>query len=310
MTIDGTFTIPSKAASLDFSYEQRSGAELCTLTWYGNVSLPTNVTFQNFWLTPKATAKEGAAPASVALNRNIFHLENSGGVFTNVTGSANSVWQIATGDSTVLPSEASAWVEARGSVSGIAHLILSGKTDEAPTLQVTNNVTATKLTMNDAAWLKTVGIRNTRNHQMTSGKIAVTNLTTNGENNKVSYPGENTASMLYVTGKVDSDEKYGTVEGKYYLSCAITINTEGIYNTKTADHQLLSAKNAPASWFVTENEKGEKQWTEKSGEWVIIARTAAPSVALNYGSYNEDSNEGNIYGYFGTVKEAFSQIQF
>lgn len=310
VTIDGTFTIPSKAASLEFYYESAEEHELCTLTWYGNISLPTNVTFQNFWLTPKATAKEGAAPASVALNRNIFHLENSGGVFTNVTGSANSVWQIATGDSTVLPSEASAWVEARGSVSGIAHLILSGKTDNTLTLQVTNNVTATKLTMNDAAWLKTVGIRNTRNHQMTSGKIAVTNLTTNGENNKVSYPGENTASMLYVTGKVDSDEKYGTVEGKYYLSCAITINTEGIYNTKTADHQLLSAKNAPASWFVTENEKGEKQWTEKSGEWVIIARTAAPSVALNYGSYNEDSNEGNIYGYFGTVKEAFSQIQF
>ena len=310
VTIDGIFTIPSKAASLEFYYESAEEHELCTLTWYGNISLPTNVTFQNFWLTPKATAKEGAAPASVALNRNIFHLENSGGVFTNVTGSANSVWQIATGDSTVLPSEASAWVEARGSVSGIAHLILSGKTDNTLTLQVTNNVTATKLTMNDAAWLKTVGIRNTRNHQMTSGKIAVTNLTTNGENNKVSYPGENTASMLYVTGKVDSDEKYGTVEGKYYLSCAITINTEGIYNTKTADHQLLSAKNAPASWFVTENEKGEKQWTEKSGEWVIIARTAAPSVALNYGSYNEDSNEGNIYGYFGTVKEAFSQIQF
>ena len=47
VTIDGTFTIPSKAASLDFSYEQRSGAELCTLTWYGNISLPTNVTFQN-----------------------------------------------------------------------------------------------------------------------------------------------------------------------------------------------------------------------------------------------------------------------
>lgn len=310
VTIDGTFTIPSKAASLDFSYEQRSGAELCTLTWYGNVSLPTNVTFQNFWLTPKATAKEGAAPASVALNRNTFYLENSGGVFTNVTGSANSVWQIATGDSTVLPSEASAWVEARGSVSGIVHLILSGKTDNTPTLQVTNNVTATKLTMNDAAWLKTVGVRNTRNQQMTSGKIAVTNLTTNGENNKISYPGENTASMLYVTGKVDSDEKYGTVEGKYYLSCAITVDTKGIYNTKTADYQLLSAKNAPASWFVTENEKGEKQWTEKSGEWVIIARTAAPSVALNYGSYNEDGNECNIYGYFGTVKEAFSQIQF
>lgn len=310
VTIDGTFTIPSKAASLDFSYEQRSGAELCTLTWYGNVSLPTNVTFQNFWLTPKAAAKEGAAPASVALNRNTFYLENSGGVFTNVTGSANSVWQIVTGDSTVLPSEASAWVEARGSVSGIAHLILSGKTDNTPTLQVTNNVTATKLTMNDAAWLKTVGVRNTRNQQMTSGKIAVTNLTTNGENNKISYPGENTASMLYATGKVDSDEKYGTVEGKYYLSCAITVDTKGIYNTKTADYQLLSAKNAPASWFVTENEMGEKQWTEKSGEWVIIARTAAPSVALNYGSYNEDGNEGNIYGYFGTVKEAFSQIQF
>ena len=310
VTIDGTFTIPSKATSLEFYYESAEEHELCTLTWYGNVSLPTNVTFQNFWLTPKATAKEGAAPASVALNRNTFYLENSGGVFTNVTGSANSVWQIVTGDSTVLPSEASAWVEARGSVSGIAHLILSGKTDNTPTLQVTNNVTATKLTMNDAAWLKTVGIRNTRNHQMTSGKIAVTNLTTNGENNKVSYPGENTASMLYVTGKVDSDEKYGTVEGKYYLSCAITVDTKGIYNTKTADYQLLSAKNAPASWFVTENEKGEKQWTEKSGEWVIIARTAAPSVALNYGSYNEDGNEGNIYGYFGTVKEAFSQIQF
>ena len=310
VTIDGTFTIPSKATSVEFYYESAEEHELCTLTWYGNVSLPTNVTFQNFWLMPKATAKEGAAPASVALNRNTFYLENSGGVFTNVTGSANSVWQIATGDSTVLPSEASAWVEARGSVSGIAHLILSGKTDNTLTLQVTNNVTATKLTMNDAAWLKTVGIRNTRNHQMTSGKIAVTNLTTNGENNKVSYPGENTASMLYVTGKVDSDEKYGTVEGKYYLSCAITIDTEGIYNTKTEDHQLLSAKNAPASWFVTENEKGEKQWTEKSGEWVIIAGTAAPSVALNYGSYNEDDNEGNIYGYFGTVKEAFSQIQF
>ena len=310
VTIDGTFTIPSKAASLDFSYEQRSGAELCTLTWYGNISLPTNVTFQNFWLTPKATAKEGAAPANVALNRNTFHLENSGGVFTNVTGSTNSVWQITSGDSEALPSDDSAWVEARGSVSGIAHLILSGKPKDTPTLQVTSNVTATKLTMNDAAWLKTVGVRNTRNQQMTSGKIAVTNLTTNGENNKVSYPGENTASMLYVTGKVDSDEKYGTVEGKYYLSCAITIDTEGIYNTKTADHQLLSAKNAPASWFVTENEKGEKQWTEKSGEWVIIARTAAPSVALNYGSYNEDGNECNIYGYFGTVKEAFSQIQF
>ena len=308
--IDGTFTIPSKATSLEFYYESAEGHELCTLTWYGNVSLPTNVTFQNFWLTPKATAKEGAAPASVALNRNTFYLENSGGVFTNVTGSANSVWQIATGDSTVLPSEASAWVEARGSVSGIAHLILSGKTDNTLTLQVTNNVTATKLTMNDAAWLKTVGVRNTRNQQMTSGKIAVTNLTTNGENNKISYPGENTASMLYVTGKVDSDEKYGTVEGKYYLSCAITVDTEGIYNTKTADYQLLSAKNAPTSWFVTENEMGEKQWTEKSGEWVIIARTAAPSVALNYGSYNEDGNEGNIYGYFGTVKEAFSQIQF
>ena len=310
VTIDGTFTIPSKATSLEFYYESAEGHELCTLTWYGNVSLPTNVTFQNFWLTPKATAKEGAAPASVALNRNTFYLENSGGVFTNVTGSANSVWQIATGDSTVLPSEASAWVEARGSVSGIAHLILSGKTDNTLTLQVTNNVTATKLTMNDAAWLKTVGVRNTRNQQMTSGKIAVTNLTTNGENNKISYPGENTASMLYVTGKVDSDEKYGTVEGKYYLSCAITVDTKGIYNTKTADYQLLSAKNAPTSWFVTENEMGEKQWTEKSGEWVIIARTAAPSVALNYGSYNEDGNEGNIYGYFGTVKEAFSQIQF
>lgn len=201
-------------------------------------------------------------------------------------------------------------MEARGSVSGIAHLFLSGKTDNTLTLQVTNNVIATKLTMNDAAWLKTVGVRNTRNQQMTSGKIAVTNLTTNGENNKISYPGENTASMLYVTGKVDSDEKYGTVEGKYYLSCAITVDTEGIYNTKTADYQLLSAKNAPASWFVTEKEKGKKQWTEKSGEWVIIARTAAPSVALNYGSYNEDGNEGNIYGYFGTVKEAFSQIQF
>lgn len=310
VTIDGTFTIPSKATSVEFYYESAEEHELCTLTWYGNVSLPTNVTFQNFWLMPKATAKEGAAPASVALNRNTFHLENSGGVFTNVTGSTNSEWQIATGDSTVLSSDDSAWVEVRGSVSGIAHLELSGKTDNTPTLQVTNNVTATKLTMNDAAWLKTVGIRNTRNHQMTSGKIAVTNLTTNGENNKVSYPGENTASMLYVTGKVDSDEKYGTVEGKYYLSCAITIDTEGIYNTKTADHQLLSAKNAPASWFVTENEKGEKQWTEKSGEWVIIARTAAPSVALNYGSYNEDDNECNIYGYFGTVKEAFSQIQF
>ena len=310
VTIDGTFTVPSKATSLEFYYESAEEHELCTLTWYGNVSLPTNVTFQNFWLTPKATAKEGAAPASVALNRNTFYLENSGGVFTNVTGSANSVWQIATGDSTVLPSEASAWVEARGSVSGIVHLILSGKTDNTPTLQVTNNVTATKLTMNDAAWLKTVGVRNTRNQQMTSGKIAVTNLTTNGENNKISYPGENTASMLYVTGKVDSDERYGTVEDKYYLSCAITVDTKGIYNTKTADHQLLSAKNAPASWFVTENEKGEKQWTEKSGEWVIIARTAAPSVALNYGSYNEDGNECNIYGYFGTVKEAFSQIQF
>ena len=310
VTIDGIFTIPSKATSLEFYYESAEGHELCTLTWYGNVSLPTNVTFQNFWLTPKATAKEGAAPASVALNRNTFYLENSGGVFTNVTGSANSVWQIATGDSTVLPSEASAWVEARGSVSGIAHLILSGKTDNTLTLQVTNNVTATKLTMNDAAWLKTVGVRNTRNQQMTSGKIAVTNLTTNGENNKISYPGENTASMLYVTGKVDSDEKYGTVEGKYYLSCAITVDTKGIYNTKTADYQLLSAKNAPTSWFVTENEMGEKQWTEKSGEWVIIARTAAPSVALNYGSYNENGNEGNIYGYFGTVKEAFSQIQF
>lgn len=310
VTIDGTFTIPSKATSLEFYYGSAEEHELCTLTWYGNVSLPTNVTFQNFWLTPKATAKEGAAPASVALNRNTFYLENSGGVFTNVTGSANSIWQIATGDSTVLPSEASAWVEARGSVSGIAHLILSGKMDNTPTLQVTNNVIATKLTMNDAAWLKTVGVRNTRNQQMTSGKIAVTNLTTNGENNKISYPGENTASMLYVTGKVDSDEKYGTVEGKYYLSCAITVDTEGIYNTKTADYQLLSAKNAPASWFVTENEKGEKQWTEKSGEWVIIARTDAPSVALNYGSYNEDRNECNIYGYFGTVKEAFSQIQF
>lgn len=310
VTIDGTFTIPSKAASLDFSYEQRSGAELCTLTWYGNISLPTNVTFQNFWLTPKATAKEGAAPASVALNRNTFHLENSGGVFTNVTGSSNSEWQIATGDSTVLSSDVSAWVEVKGSVSGIAHLELSGKPNEAPTMQVTNNVIATRLTMNDAAWLKTVGVRNTRNQQMTSGKIAVTNLTTNGENNKVSYPGENTASMLYVTGKVDSDEKYGTVEGKYYLSCAITVDTKGIYNMRTADYQLLSAKNAPASWFVTENEMGEKQWTEKSGEWVIIARTAAPSVALNYGSYNEDVNECNIYGYFGTVKEAFSQIQF
>ena len=310
VTIDGTFTIPSKAASLDFSYEQRSGAELCTLTWYGNISLPTNVTFQNFWLTPKATAKEGAAPANVALNRNTFHLENSGGVFTNVTGSTNSVWQITSGDSEALPSDDSAWVEARGSVSGIAHLILSGKPKDTPTLQVTSNVTATKLTMNDAAWLKTVGVRNTRNQQMTSGKIAATNLTTNGENNKISYPGENTASMLYVTGKVDSDEKYGTVEGKYYLSCAITVDTKGIYNTKTEDHQLLSAKNAPASWFVTENEMGEKQWTEKSGEWVIIARTAAPSVALNYGSYNEDVNECNIYGYFGTVKEAFSQIQF
>ncbi|MEQ2578819.1 hypothetical protein [Hominiventricola aquisgranensis] len=308
VTIDGTFTIPSKAASLDFSYEQRSGAELCTLTWYGNVSLPTNVTFQNFWLTPKATAKEGAAPASVALNRNTFYLENSGGVFTNVTGSANSVWQIVTGDSTVLPSEASAWVEARGSVSGIAHLILSGKPDHTPTLQVTSNVTATKLTMNDAAWLKTVGVRN-NNNQMTSGKITLANVITNGEDNKVSYPGENTDSMLYVTEKVDSDGDYHEAEGEkaYYLSCAITVDTEGIYNTKTADHQLLSAKNAPASWFVTENEKGEKQWTEKSGEWVIIARTAAPSVALNYGSYNE---KGNIYGYFGTVKEAFGQIQF
>lgn len=309
VTIDGTFTIPSKAASLDFSYEQRSGAELCTLTWYGNVSLPTNVTFQNFWLTPKATAKEGAAPVNVALNRNTFYLENSGGVFTNVTGSANSVWQIVTGDSTVLPSEASAWVEARGSVSGIAHLILSGKPDHTPTLQVTSNVTATKLTMNDAAWLKTVGVRN-NNNQMTSGKITLANVITNGEDNKVSYPGENTDSMLYVTGKVDSDEKYGTVESKYYLSCAITVDTTGIYDTKTENHQLLSAKNAPASWFVTENKKGEKQWTEKSGEWVIIARTAAPSVALNYGSYNEDGNECNIYGYFGTVKEAFSQIQF
>lgn len=121
VTIDGTFTIPSKATSVDFSYEQRSGAELCTLTWYGNVSLPTNVTFQNFWLMPKATAKEGAAPASVALNRNTFYLENSGGVFTNVTGSANSVWQVATGDSTVLPSEASAWVEARA-LSAALHI--------------------------------------------------------------------------------------------------------------------------------------------------------------------------------------------
>lgn len=307
VTIDGTFTIPSKATSLEFYYESAKEQNLCTLTWYGNISLPTNVTFQNFWLMPKATAKEGAAPASVALNRNTFHLENSGGVFTNVTGSTNSEWQIATGDSTALPSDASAWVDVRGSVSGIAHLILSGKTNNTPTLQVTNNVTATKLTMNAAAWLKTVGVRNTRNHQMTSGKIAVTNLTTNGENNKISYPGENTASMLYVTGKVDSDQQYGNGEGNYYLSCAIIVDTEGIYNTKTADHQLLSAKNAPASWFVTENEVGKKQWTEKSGEWVIIARTAAPSVALNYGSYNE---EGNIYGYFGTVKEAFSQIQF
>ena len=309
VTIDGTFTIPSKAASLEFCYEQRSGDELCTLTWYGNISLPTNVTFQNFWLTPKATAKEGAAPANVALNRNTFHLENSGGVFTNVTGSANSVWQITVGDSTALPSDASAWVEARGSVSGIAHLILSGKTDNTPTLQVTNNVTATKLTMNDAAWLKTVGVRDKKN-QMTAGKITLTNVITNGEDNKISYPGENTASMLYVTGKVNSNEDYYDVEEEYYLSCAIIVDTTGIYNTKTEDHQLLSAKNAPASWFVTENEKGEKQWTEKSGEWVIIARTAAPSVALNCGSYNEDSNEGNIYGYFGTVKEAFSQIQF
>lgn len=86
VTIDGTFTIPSKAASLEFYYESAEEHELCTLTWYGNVSLPTNVTFQNFWLTPKATAKEGSAPASVALNRNTFYLENSGGVFTNVTG--------------------------------------------------------------------------------------------------------------------------------------------------------------------------------------------------------------------------------
>lgn len=155
-----------------------------------------------FLVDAETTAKEGAAPASVALNRNTFHLENSGGVFTNVTGSANSAWQITVGDSTALPSDASAWVEARGSVSGIAHLELSGKPNEAPNLQVTNNVTATKLTMNDAAWLKTVGVRNTRNHQMTSGKIAVTNLTTNGENNKVSYPGENTASMLYVTARL------------------------------------------------------------------------------------------------------------
>lgn len=307
VTIDGIFTIPSKAASLEFYYESAEEHELCTLTWYGNISLPTNVTFQNFWLTPKATAKEGAAPASVALNRNIFHLENSGGVFTNVTGSANSVWQI-TADGAALPSETSAWVEARGSVSGITHLILSGKPDHTPTLQVTNNVTATKLTMNDA-WLKTVGVRNT-SKKMTSGKITVTNAITNGENNKISYPGENADSMLYVTGKVNSDEDYYDVEEEYYLSCAIIVDTTGIYNTKTANHQLLSAKNAPASWFVTENEMGEKQWTEKSGEWVIIARTAAPSVALNYGSYNEDGNEGNIYGYFGTVKEAFSQIQF
>ena len=102
VTIDGTFTIPSKATSVEFYYESAEEHELCTLTWYGNVSLPTNVTFQNFWLMPKATAKEGAAPASVALNRNTFHLENSGGVFTNVTGSTNSEWQIATGDSTVL----------------------------------------------------------------------------------------------------------------------------------------------------------------------------------------------------------------
>lgn len=308
VTIDGTFTIPSKAASLEFCYERRSGAELCTLIWYGNISLPTNVTFRNFWLTPKATAKVDAAPANVALNRNTFHLENSGGVFTNVTGSSNSEWQITSGDSEALPSDDSAWVEARGSVSGIAHLILSGKPKDTPTLRVTSNVTATKLTMNDAAWLKTVGVRN-NNNQMTSGKITLANVITNGEDNKVSYPGENTDSMLYVTEKVDSDGDYHEAEGEkaYYLSCAITVDTTGTYDTKTANHQLLSAKNAPASWFVTENEKGEKQWTEKSGEWVIIARTAAPSVALNYGSYNE---EGNIYGYFGTVKEAFSQIQF
>lgn len=310
VTIDGTFTIPSKAASLEFSYEQHSGAELCTLTWYGNISLPTNVTFQNFWLTPKATAKEGAAPANVALNRNTLHLENSGGVFTNVTGSANSVWQITAGDSEALPSDASAWVEARGSVSGIAHLILSGKPDHTPTLQVTSNVTATKLTMNDAAWLKTVGVRDKKN-QMTSGKITLTNVITNGKDNKISYPGENTASMLYVTGKVDSDEDYYEERGAYYLSCAITVDTTGIYNAKTEERQLLSAKNASSSWFVTNPYSGEdKQWTVKSGEWIIEDIEKRPAVVLYYGSYREDGIGEHIYGYYGTVKEAFSQIQF
>ena len=313
VTVSGTFTIPSKAKSLYFEYENEQ--KLCNLTWYGTMSLATNVTFHNFWLTPKASGK---ITASIALNGKTLNLNGTGGVITNVTGTSGSAWSITANPSATVPTGTESWVKVTGSVTGITSLKLTSGLEDIPTLQTAGNVTASTLTMEQAdgqaAWLWAKGITNSKG-AVTAGAITVTNIVTNGTGNKISYRGANQYSMLTVNGLVSSKDAQTTELGKdgiYYMQSAITVDPIDILaKAPKAGTKLLTAAKAPAAWFVIEKD-GTKERTEKSGTSIVVASTTVPGVALMRGYAGTTSDyrslDYKIYGFYRNVKEAFAQV--
>ncbi|MDO4260598.1 MAG: hypothetical protein Q4C82_00840 [Eubacteriales bacterium] len=325
VSVGGSFTMPTRAKSLYFSYEGTE--DLCTLTWYGNLSLNTDVTFRNFWLTPQKSAKEPSVAGSLALNKKTMELAHSGGVFASVSGSTGSVLDIYADPDTELPAggadttyeSAEAWMTVTGAVSGVAGLLLSGQGRSAdgqaiPTLRATGNIAATNVTMyqeetSGAAWLASV-----------NGKIALTNVVTDGQGNRITYKGANANSMLTISGTVSSgsdDSMAYREDGSrlYYRTNAVTVEqTEpgASYIKADGTRTLLTANKAQASWFVTEDEGGTRQYTIKSGSAILsTAAGSAPAVELGVltGDTGADGDEtAEAHAYYATVKEAFAEI--
>lgn len=317
-------TLPAKAAKVIFR-GTGAGDGRIEFRFVGDLKLPTNVTFENVNLVAEAYVKSSNTYVkdvkAAGLGSKTLELINSNAEFTAVSGSAGSKLVVAGTDKNEIK-------------LGIANdLTVERVYVNDAGVKVGRNLTATDGDLENAAVEVSgaVNVKNTLSMKNAvidgSGKMTLKNLISCDDRNRLCY-GDNQKNILTITGNVwteggnNRDVEVGS-DGRLVndgsgiariRETAVDISVKTLEGNYSQNVVLLNAERAASGWFVVgsdySDESGNRMrithLTHKDGKTIKCNAVAAQAVVLE--SYDQDADAWIYNGGFGTLQEAFSEI--
>ncbi|MCC8140076.1 MAG: YDG domain-containing protein [Lachnospiraceae bacterium] len=297
---EGALTLPSKVGKLIFIGASEDGASV-KLSWQGDLSLSTDLVFENIELDIRKTNSQTTAYNSIVkLNGKTLTLDGVALTtdFASITGTGSSALVLTGGSE----------ISTTGTVTTVDMTLEEGST------------------LNAAGAVKVTGTLTMENGTLDcSNAVTLTNVISNSDLNRIAYGAAGKTYALTISGTVTADNsdmqksvtlgdsgeiRKGAIDiVAYALAGSDAADYSGYVYSDTNKVNLLTAAKASSGWFVVGSSDdgtvrtGFKLLTYKAdGKYIRCAQFDDMPV------YLENTDEGGVVGAFSTLQEAFKEI--